>query len=95
MFDLMAFVSLFKGALGAAKNWTEENIAIIDTNEADQEPAAPVFQKRPSPLEISQGGVCLPLPGLEQVSVCTRASVYSFTGFRLCPRTPAQREQHR
>jgi hypothetical protein len=39
MFDLMAFVGLFKDALGASKNWTENNIAIIDTNEADQEPA--------------------------------------------------------
>ena len=51
MFDLMAFVGLFKDALGAAKNWTEENIAIIDTNEADQEPAVRALKDKGHKVE--------------------------------------------
>jgi hypothetical protein len=44
--DLLALVGLFKDALGASKNWTEKNIAIIDINEADQEPAVQAVQAK-------------------------------------------------
>jgi hypothetical protein len=51
MFDLMAFVGLFKDALGATKNWTENYIAIIDTNEADQEPAVRALKDKGHKVE--------------------------------------------
>lgn len=58
MFDLMAFVSVFKDALGAAKNWTE----IVGINEADLEPSRAEGQG-------SHGGVA---PRGEDASAPTR-----------------------